>query len=322
MKVDIYLQTARDLKEHQRLLKFADGIKEANKSITVGYNLTDVYSSCDLAVMSGSWKPRDKGHHIVRSNIATNSKTFICIETPLLNRKVYHENVYFRIGVDGFLNNQGKFIDDAENYDSKRLDSLGIQWQGWKNTPSGHIVLLLQLPGDASLRGNNIYEWAMITIKHIRQLTDKKILIRPHPLAPLRNGEEFYDFFFAVHKEKISNVEFVDTTATSLLENLNLAYCTVTFTSGSAIDSVLNGIPTIATDPGNFAFEIGSNYIDDINNVKLSNPETINKWLRRLSYSQWSEQEMRSGEAWRHIETVVNKSIENKSLMEPARKKK
>lgn len=322
MKVDIYLQTARDLKEHKRLLKFAEGIRESNKSITVGYNLTDTYSPCDIAVISGSWKPRDKGHHIVRSNIATNSKTFICIETPLLNRRVHDENVYFRIGVDGFLNNQGKFVDSNANYDSNRLDALGINWPGWKNSSSGHIVLLLQLPGDASLRGNNIYEWAMLTIKNIRQLSDKKIIVRPHPLAPLRTGEEFYDFFFSIHKEKINNVEFADPATTSLAENLLGAYCTVSFTSGSAIDSVLSGIPTIAVDPGNFAFEISSNYIDDINNLKLSNQETINKWLRRLSYSQWTENEMRSGEAWKYIELVVNKTIEEKSLTEPVRKKK
>jgi hypothetical protein len=150
-----------------------------------------------VAIMFGSWKAREKGHHLMRTTIAQTANCFICIETPLLNRSVHEQHTQYRIGVNGFLNNSGIFTDAREDYSADRLEKLNISWLGWKNNSNGHILLMLQLQGDASLRGQNIYEWALCTVREIRSYTDKKIIIRPHPLAPLRTGEEFYDFFFS-----------------------------------------------------------------------------------------------------------------------------
>lgn len=326
MKIRSFIQTARDFQEQQILMKFTEGIErysnEKGLDYEVEYDLDEVYVPCDVALMMGSWKAREKGHHVVRSSVAFNSKVFVCIETPLLNRKVQEENTYYRIGVNGFLNNQGFFTDPSKTYDPSRLQKIGASWRGWDYSETGHIVLLLQLPADASLRGANIYSWAKSTVESIRTQTDKKIVIRPHPLAPLRTGEEFYDFFFDLHKNKIKNIEFVDPKETTLQKTLDGAYCSVSYTSGSAIDSVLFGIPTIACDPGNFTFEISSHYPDEINSIKIPSDDEIKKWLLNLAYSQWSIAEMREGIAWSHLQPIVESTAYAQSLLVPEESKK
>ncbi len=330
MKIKSFIQTAKDFKEQEILMKFTEGVERYAKDnnldyYDISYELDETYVPCDVALMVGSWKPREKGHHLVRSSIAYNAKNFICIETPLLNRKVHEDNEYYRVGINGFLNQQGTFLDPSLKYDPSRLEKIGVSWRGWDFKETGHILLLLQLPADASLRGANIYSWAKNIINGIRLHTDKKIVIRPHPLAPLRPGEEFYDFFFNLHKENIKNIEFVDPKEVTLQKNLEGAYCSVAYSSGSSIDSILFGIPTIATDPGNFTFEISSHYPEDINSVKIPTDPEIEKWLVKLAYSQWNINEMREGITWGHLRPTLENFIISQSLLtneEPKKKKK
>jgi hypothetical protein len=79
----------------------------------------------------------------------------------------------------------------------------------------------------------------------------------------------------------------------------------VTYTSGLAIDSGLSGIPTVACDPGNFAWGISSRLARDINDVKMAPEEEVRVWLRNLAGCQWSTDEMRDGTAWSHLLPVI-----------------
>ncbi len=328
MIVKTFLQTARDFNEHEILRKFHEGIAAyslaSDLPVECYMDLEDGYSPCDVAVMFGSWKGREKGHHIIRTAIAQQANCFICIETPLLNRSVHEQNTQYRLGVNGFLNNSGIFTDTRADYPSDRLENLNISWQGWKNNPDGYILVMLQLPGDASLRGQNIYEWAFHTVQAIRNHTDKKIVIRTHPLAPLRTGEEFYDFFFRLHKEKILNVTVSDSKEKTLAQDLNGAYCSVSYTSGSAIDSILHGVPVIATDPGNFAYEISSRYPEEVLNVRRSTNEQVHHWLKKLAYHQWGVEEMYNGKAWEYLYPIVKCQTETNrfDVVQDKRKKK
>jgi len=326
MIIKTFLQTARDFNEHEILQRFYEGIKSysiANVlSVECSIDIEDVYTPCDVAIMFGSWKTREKGHHVMRTSIAQTANCFICIETPLLNRSVHEQHTQYRIGVNGFLNNSGIFTDTRKDYPADRVEKLNISWPGWKNTSDGHILLMLQLPGDASLRGQNIYEWAFHTIQEIRNYTDKKIIIRTHPLAPLRTGEEFYDFFFKLHQENILNVSISNASNTHLSQDFNGAYCSISYTSGSAIDSILHGIPTIAADPGNFTYEISSHYISEILNVKQETSEQVHHWLNRLAYHQWSVEEMYNGKAWEYLYPIVKLQTETNRFGDFQDKKK
>ena len=71
---------------------------------TLEYEYGEAYKPCDLAVIFGSWKPREKGTHQTRTSVAHNAPAFLVIETPLLGRRTDQVNQYWRIGINGYLN--------------------------------------------------------------------------------------------------------------------------------------------------------------------------------------------------------------------------
>ena len=159
---------------------------------------------------------------------------------------------------------------------------------------SGDVVIVaLQLPGDASLRGTNITEWAADTIEQIRQHTNRPIILRTPQL------EREFDRDNIIRITRVDGVSIQQGTKENLFATLDDAYATVTFSSGFGIDSVIRGTPTIAMDPGNFAYSLGNNKLSQIENLVRSNDRQ--QWLNNLAYAQWSRQEIKNGEAWAHI---------------------
>lgn len=272
------------------------------------YVYDDSYSTCDVAVIFGSWKPRDKGTHVTRTSVAHNAKRFVVIETPLINRKTSAANDHWRIGVNGFLNASASWPTLTAAVADRRLYDWSIKWTGWQSDPNGHIVVALQLPGDASLRGADINEWAYDVVVKLREQTDKHIVIRNHPLCSQRAFADHLDLAARLAMAGVDNLKFSDGYLVPWSEDLKNAYCTVTYTSGLAIDSVLNGVPTIACDPGNFAWGISSNFAEQVNDLHMSGQTTMKNWLRQLAGCQWSVKEMRDGTAWQAILPVL-KSI-------------
>lgn len=308
----------RDIHNNPMSTEFKE-LPEIESEITIDEN----YSSCDVAVMFGSWKGREKGHHITRSSIALNARCFIVIETPLLGRKVREENQYWRVGVNGYLNNQGVFLSDADiktKYD--RLNQLGLSFSGWRENQNGHVLMMLQLPGDASLRGVNIYEWAEYCIEKIRSVSSKIIRLRPHPLINTRPGDEFYEFFWKLYSNGVRGIEYSDSKQISLEEDLRNAACSIAFSSGSSVDSILNGIPTIACDPGNFAYEISSNFPENVTAPRKVNNDEVKEWLGRLAYHQWTVEEMQTGQTWAHLLPIIQEQLRDARPSETGKKKK
>jgi hypothetical protein len=166
---------------------------------------------------------------------------------------------------------------------------------------------MLQLPGDASLRGINMYDWANYAIGKIRSVTDRPIIIRTHPAHSIKDSDEFHNLVSSVALSGGSDITFSLGKHKSFADNIAGAYCSVAYSSGSSVDSVLHGVPTVAADPGNFAWNISTNYLEDIEKIKRATEADINQWLNNLSYSQWSLSEMHNGTAWRHLASLLNR---------------
>jgi len=330
VKVNIFMNSAGHNKERVILQCMHDGIKnkieptskrefkewkrinrELNRGAGVAYDYAEKYSKCDLAVMMGSWKKRDNVHHIVRQDIANKAKAFLCIETPLLGRRVFEENVHQRVGINGFLNRDAIWGEELE-YPSDRLLELGINYTGWKRNAGSKIIIALQLAGDASLRNNDINQWCMDTVFTLRQHTDRPIEIRTHPGASDRSWEKgdynklFQYFLF----QGIQDVTFVNGRVTPWEQQILDAYCVVTFTSGLAIDAVVNGIPVLSCDEGNFTWNIGERKLSNIENLNLAEDAQVHQWLRNLAYCQWTPEEMESGQCWDHLASSVEKVLQ------------
>lgn len=335
MIVKIFINTAVHSSERDVLRKFYEGIeKYFNKTIdtaiekklrflnfdrltnqntnSVEFDYSSEYTNCDVAVIFGSWKKRDKGHHIIKVSIVEKSKCFICIETPLLTRTVFGEHKYYRVAVNGFLNGDSYW--NSIEKTPERFYNMGLRWNGWKKqNKNSHILVGLQLAGDASLRTENISEWCIDTIKKIRSFSDKTIVLRFHPAISDGAWIDYLDIFKKINFGNIPNIKFSNGREVKLEHDLENAYCTVCHSSGLSIDSIYNGIPVIAVDKGNFAWEISSRFPEDINNIHYAETEIVLQWFANLAYCQWSPQEMRDGQTWLHLLPVIEQVLSDES---------
>ena len=279
----------------QRLLKKED--------LWIENIYAEKYKQCDVAVQFGSAKARDALHHVVKTDIKENAKNILYIETPLLGRVINnkHQYTHYRLGINGFLYGEGNF--NSDNSPSDRWETLKAMYgykdfNGWKDHKKGPILLLSQLPGDASLRTQDMAEWVRETVFRIRTVTDREIVIRLHPAMSERGRNAFMGDLTDLFLENKSNIRFSRTTLQKDLEEAGIC---ISYTSGSSIDAVLAGVPCIAADEGNFTWPISSHSWEDIENPYLADKETVQQWLYDLSYCQWSVEEINSGKAWAHL---------------------
>lgn len=324
MKVKIFMNSAGTNREREVLRMMYNGIKEIlipkdnkvlkewkriNKEIGRGagveYDYGERYSGCDVAVMLGSWKPeRSNIHHIVRASIVEKSKSFICIETPLLGRKVHKDNEYFRVGINGFLNRDAIFGEQIDR-SADRLNKIGIKYNGWKRDCGDKIVVALQLAGDASLRHNDINEWCWDTVNTLRLYTNRPIEIRTHPAMSEKGWGNHEELFRRFLFESVPNVSFVNGKDVSWETQIKNAYCVVAYSSGLSIDAVISGIPVIACDEGNFAWNVAERKLANIESLNLEKEENVQQWLQNLAYCQWTPGEMETGECWSHLSSSI-----------------
>lgn len=286
-------------------------IKKHGVDISLNYG-EKVSEDVDVGVIFGSAKPRDNLHHRVRNDVINKCKNYIVIETPLLGRTIVKmsNHDYYRMGLNGFLHNDGEFNNEKSPPDRLRLHGdLYADWKGWKQNANGAILILLQLPGDASLRNSNHGEWLIESVDRIRELTDRKIILRFHPAMSERGHESFFSDIGKLVFKNYKDIEWSDGTERTLQEDLSVAKVCLTYSSGSAIDSVVYGIPTITIDEGNFAYPICSKSIESIEDPVLADRNTVLQWLSNIAYCQWNRKEMANGKAFNHIYSCIEKLV-------------
>src|SRR6056300_1063134 len=301
--IKVFSETAV-LEHHKELLQeFTKSLKD-RKLKAQWCETIEYYDECDVAVIFGSWKKiktkkeaPENLHHKLKNNIVKQhkSKPLIVFETPLLGRTITQDHSYYRVGLNHFLCN----LADFNNTNSKpdRFNSLGLNIKPLRKTDNiKHILVLGQNLSDASLLGSDIELWVVTTIKHLLKVTKRKIILRDHPENKNRL-EDILNVYFGGNNQ----VEY--DTNENVIDSLKNAHCSVAFTSGSSIDSILQGVPVIPTTQYNFVWSISSHQLNDIENPKLGNREQL---LYDLSYTQWSVDEIKQGLPWDHLYENIN----------------
>ena len=242
----------------------------------------------DLDIIFGSWKDRDIPYHNLKRQVVKNSKNVLVLETPLLERgpqKEIMDDKWFRVGLNGFMRN-AQWAPLSQDRMSYNLAQNSISSDGISATD--YILLVLQLPGDASLDFINIDDWCLKKVEQIRELTDRDIVIR----FPQLDRE-----FHIVEKlEKVKNVyyqkgEFKDKTIT-----LNNAYCVVTYSSGMGVEAILNGNRTfIESENGFWSKRSELKEVLDRQYLNFVDGDHAQKWMKSIEQTQWHIDEIKSG---------------------------
>jgi hypothetical protein len=85
-----------------------------------------------------------------------------------------------------------------------------------------------------------------------------------------------------------------DTLIKALAQDINVV---VTFISNSGVEAVLHDIPVISLGPS-ACIKVSPWSLDQIDAVPDIDTEIKEAWMRHLSYSQFTGEEMSNGTAW------------------------
>lgn len=184
------------------------------------------------------------------------------------------------MGLDG-LNGRANFCTDDVPDDRWRKfwrDDV-MDWR-----QDGEYALIIgQVPGDAALQGKDIYAWAQEMANKAGEKYDR-VLFRPHPLAKVKRA-----------------IRGADTDTGTLSDALKCAKVVITYNSNTAVDAVMAGVPAISCDIGSMAWDVTSHSISE----PLYRGDR-DDWGRKIAYSQWLPEEIKSGEAWAHLRGFIN----------------
>jgi len=238
--------------------------------------LKNGYSPCDVAVIFGVGKRQvpasyDRGA-IVYEHRFRERKPIIIIERGFIRR-----DRYYGAALDG-LNGLGNFCN--ANSPPDRWKKLKTKIKPWRT--GDYFLVCGQVPWDASVQHTNHTKWVQDTIKLVGGLTDVPVLFRPHPDV---KGKVDYG---------------VPERDTTWKQDLDGAKAVITFNSTSSAMAVLEGIPIFATDPGCIAWDIATH---EITEETLAKPPMLDReqWAYNLAYSQWTAEEMETGQPWRQL---------------------
>jgi len=309
MLIGIQERSAHRLVYRNKLRTFALGIEKLGDQAKLLVDKLPKPNKYDAAVIYGSYKEyRTAPHHRVKRAIAEDfikhGKHYIQFETPVIGRSAKSiDHGYIRVGVDGFLWDTTKwgfdYIDESRA--EKVFTDTGYDIdQQWK-TKGDHVLVALQNPGDASLRGTDIMVWGLDTVIKLRRYTDRPIIVRPHPL-PRKGQQRYYNEMNAMKNVTVVKNE-LPSNLRPLEKDFNDAWCVVTFASGSAVDAVLAGIPSIACDSGNMAWEVSSHLLSEVENPYRGSRK---EWINKIVHCQFSVKELEDGTCWEHVRKTIS----------------
>ena len=293
MKVAVCIQSAHNKVYQQKMNYFAEGVSDECK-IVDWISLPNDHKNYVPVIYGSVKKNRSAAHHKIKSQVFDHGRPFVMLETPLVHRRADTiDHGWLRVGINGFL------WDDAEwGFDHMDVYRNIVEPVKWRKN-GDHILILMQNPGDASLRGADIFEWTENTVIELQKHTDRPIRIRPHPLPNKQNK-------LLQLKQKLKNVTFVENKLPNNLRPLQAdfenCWCVVTYSSGSSVDAVMSGIPNIACDPGNMAWPISSTNLDMIEQP-YTGDTTL--WEQQISHCQFSVEELRNGTCWNHVRQSI-----------------
>jgi hypothetical protein len=154
------------------------------------------------------------------------------------------------------------------------------------------------------------YEWVDEVVSALKGVTDKTLLLRPHPNHADKCAEDI--------RKRHPKIKIADMTRGggmfkdyrwTFLEELDGSdiHCAITHNSTAVVDAATYGVPVFMTSDLCLAWDVGSN---NLGQIETPVKPDRNQWLHNLAYANWTIEEVRNGTVWRrfrpHIENIIN----------------
>jgi hypothetical protein len=188
-------------------------------------------------------------------------------------------NHTWKISVNGI--NRGSYFINTGN-DSRRKEKLGINCKPWRS--SGDFILICgQHEKSLQWDGNpKISTWIEQKILEIKKVTDRPIVIRPHP----RN-------FFSLDYNRLGVTK---STNSNFYLELSKAWAVVAHNSNPGTEAIINGIPAVV-DNSSLAWPVSTN-LSEINIPSMPNRD---QWINDLAWTEWTVDEIAQGIPQSHL---------------------
>jgi hypothetical protein len=164
-----------------------------------------------------------------------------------------------------------------------RAKAIGLEAKPWRQT-GRNIVVAAQRTDSEQWRGQpSMIDWINEVVKRIRTVSDRPIIVRPHPrerlsvvqgvamVTPTKLGGSYDSFDFH-----------------TVLSNAHLV---VNWSSTPGVESILFGVPSVV-GPNSMASVVGAGRLEDIENPRR--PDRT-EWVRWLAHTEWRLCELQQG---------------------------
>ncbi len=172
-----------------------------------------------------------------------------------------------------------------------------------------NLLFLLQIPTDASLNELNFkmdgyLNFMIRTITNIFKYSDRKIILRSHPLIKNR---DFVANYLINHFSKTKKIFL--SKKDSLYDDLNNIKCVISYNSSATVEALFYGINVINLSHKQPCFSAASNNLSDIENL---NELCRKDFLKKIAFLHWENDEFESTDISRYICSLLEKSIQRR----------
>ena len=232
---------------------------------------------------------------IINENREKISARLIILETPVLQRLINEplkKQKFFRVMLDTHLGNN--IIKKYQNKESVR-DFLLPKLEKYKKFGE-HILLVNQIVGDSAVIPHHPVKWIYEKIINLRKFSNKKIIIREHPLQLQKHKNLLKKILIEINTNCfMSEKKDID-------DDLENAAACVTLSSSASIDALIKGIPIFAEDRRSFAYEIANLNIKNINKPINKDREAL---FKSITNTHWSVEEIQNGKCWFFLKKIL-----------------
>ena len=245
---------------------------------------------CELAVILGWVGTKIRGSHIqLRRDVIDNQLTRGAHVMPIDSscfKFVDQDSYFLRYSLDGVFYNKDVYANQQSDDTKWRAvqQKFNLQLRPWRSQGE-HILVCLQRDGGWSMKGVDMAQWTYDTVHRLRELTDRPILVRPHPK----------------HQMDLSGLHGLNGVRQSLdgsklQQDLAGAWAAVFHNSSSSVAAVLAGIPVFADDDDCVAWAVANHDIRLIDDPVMPDRD---QWLYDLCAAHYTDHESQTGEIYR-----------------------
>ena len=192
------------------------------------------------------------------------------------------DSKYLRYSLNGVFYDTSEYANKDST--SEKWDTISQEFnldvRSWRDD-GDHILFLIQRDGGWGMKGLNPVQWAKDKIKHIKQLSNLPIVLRPHPgkVADLSSLIQ-------------PGVVISDSTTRPLTTDLKRAKSALVFNSSSGVAAILAGVPLWVDDASSVCWDVANKNLSTFNKPTLFDRT---QWLHNLAACHWSDEESRQG---------------------------